>query len=332
MRVLLLGGNRFLGIEVATRLLARKHDVTLLNRGSLPDPFGKLVTRLRVDRDTDAFDEAIGTTTWDVAIDCALFTASQARRTVRVLHGRVGHHVVLSTGQVYLVRSPSPSVAKETDFDGALMPRPIDPVDLEQWQYGVDKREVETIARALPFTHLRIPMVHGGRDYKRRIDSILYRLLDGGPILLTRPKAEMRHVFAPTVAALMVKLAEESPQNAALNVAPMTGVTVNDFIHQLGTIVGVVPQCVVASSAELRANEIEPALACAFNTDWMSVMDGHLALERVGFRHPPHAAWLEAAVHAVLSRWEEAPPSWSQRKAELRFAASHREPSAARST
>jgi nucleoside-diphosphate-sugar epimerase len=40
MKVLVIGGNRFVGIDLTLRLLARGIKVTLLNRGTLPDPFG----------------------------------------------------------------------------------------------------------------------------------------------------------------------------------------------------------------------------------------------------------------------------------------------------
>ena len=39
-------------------------------------------------------------------------------------------------------------------------------------------------ASGFPATRLRIPMVNGQRDYYRRIESYLWRLLDGSPILL----------------------------------------------------------------------------------------------------------------------------------------------------
>jgi len=53
VNVLVIGGNRFVGLLATWRLVARGDRVTLLNRGSLPDPFGDRVERLRGDRTTD---------------------------------------------------------------------------------------------------------------------------------------------------------------------------------------------------------------------------------------------------------------------------------------
>ena len=51
--VLLIGGNRFVGLRLAWHLLGSGEEVTLLNRGHLPDPFGPRVRRRRGDRRTD---------------------------------------------------------------------------------------------------------------------------------------------------------------------------------------------------------------------------------------------------------------------------------------
>ena len=50
MKVLVVGGNRFVGYELAARLLAGGHEVTLFNRGRLPSPLGSRVEWLRGDR------------------------------------------------------------------------------------------------------------------------------------------------------------------------------------------------------------------------------------------------------------------------------------------
>ena len=40
MHVLIIGGTRFVGYGLVWRLLARGDRVTVLNRGTMPDPFG----------------------------------------------------------------------------------------------------------------------------------------------------------------------------------------------------------------------------------------------------------------------------------------------------
>ena len=70
---------------------------------------------------------------------------------------------MISTGQVYLVREGCPRPARETDYDGPLLPAPAHPDDKGQWDYGVKKRALEdALAEAwaksrFPSTRLRNP-------------------------------------------------------------------------------------------------------------------------------------------------------------------------------
>ena len=123
-------------------------------------------------------------------MDFAAYDGTDGRRAAEVLGGRVSHYVVISTGQVYLVRQGCPRPAREGDYDGPLMPEPTDAFDKGQWDYGVKKRALEdALAEAwstsrFPATRLRIPMVSGERDHFRRLERYLWRMLDGGPVLL----------------------------------------------------------------------------------------------------------------------------------------------------
>jgi nucleoside-diphosphate-sugar epimerase len=236
-----------------------------------------------------------------------------------VLSGRVGHFVAISTGQVYLVRDVVPVPAREADFDGALMARPIDPYDLDQWTYGVEKREVErVVAEALPCTTLRLPMVHGGRDFYRRFDSIAYRLLDGGPLFLTRPDAVVRHVYGPAVVRQLHALVLGGKARGAYNLAQPKGSTVKELIERIGHALGVTPKVVVTTEAELRSLGVEPLAACPFNQRWMSALDATRARAELGFTHEPMSEWVPAALQAGMARWNETPPpSMRQRALEL---------------
>ena len=128
MKVLVVGGTRFLGHELAWRLLAAGHELTLFNRGTLSDAFGARVERLRGDRTGPDFARLLAGRSFDAAVDFAAYDGEDGRRAVEVLDGRVGHYVVISTGQVYLVREGRPSPAREADYDGPLLPEPRDAV------------------------------------------------------------------------------------------------------------------------------------------------------------------------------------------------------------
>lgn len=153
MHVLVIGGNRFVGWLLGWRLLASGHEVTLLNRGTLPDPFGGRVERLAGDRRTD-LDRLLAGRTFDAVVDLAAYTGEDGARAAALLAGRTGHYVMISTGQVYLVREGCPRPAREEHYDGPVMARPPTPADLADWEYGIGKRACED---ALALAHARFP-------------------------------------------------------------------------------------------------------------------------------------------------------------------------------
>ena len=60
MRILVIGGTRFLGYHLVRRLLEEGHAVTLFNRGETPDDFGGAVERIQGDRaDRSGFRKAL---------------------------------------------------------------------------------------------------------------------------------------------------------------------------------------------------------------------------------------------------------------------------------
>ena len=71
--------------------------------------------RLRGDRTTDDFERLLSGRRFDATVDFAAFQGIDVERVVRRLGARAGHYVLISTGQVYLVRTPRPSPAREED-------------------------------------------------------------------------------------------------------------------------------------------------------------------------------------------------------------------------
>ena len=114
--------NRFLGHELTWRLLFAGHPVTLFNRGRETDTFGNRVERLRGDRTTADFDQLLRGRTFDAAVDFAAYTGDDARRAVSTLGGALGHYVVVSSGQVYLVRQGDSFYFNSTRLHGFRNP------------------------------------------------------------------------------------------------------------------------------------------------------------------------------------------------------------------
>lgn len=325
MHVLLIGGNRFVGRLLTWRLLAGGHRVTLLNRGHLVDPFGDGVERLRCDRTSPEFERLLADWTFDAVVDLAAFTGEDGRRAAALFQGRAGHYVMISTGQVYLVREGCPRPAREEDYGGPVMARPADPADLWDWEYGVGKRacedELAAAERAgLPATRVRIPMVNGPLDYHRRIESYLWRFADGGPVILPDGGAHrVRHVDGAEVARFLCGILGRSETfGRAYNLAQEETPALAELLSALREIMGSRSELVPVSSATIRAAGLDPVQMSPFSGRWMSFLDPSLARAELGFTHAPLAQCLASAVSAFLAHTPpDRPPGLARRQDEL---------------
>lgn len=330
MHVLVVGGTRFAGYLLVWRLLAAGHRVTLFNRGTMPDPWGDRVERLRGDRTTAHFGLILGNREFDAAVDFAAFTEEDARGAVSVLGGRVGHYVFISSGQVYLVRDDCPRPAKEADYDGPLLPRPESADDARQWDYGAGKRACEDIlARAwadlgFPATRLRLPMINGERDPERRMETYLWRLLDGGPLLVPDGGMQVcRHVYAAEVARAVASILGDSATfGQAYNVAQDETRSTLGLLALLSEVVGVPQRLVPVSSADLAERGIATTDISPFSGRWMSYLDPNWFQTERRFRHEPLRQYLGHIVASFLANPPASPPdNYRHRPVELELAA-----------
>jgi nucleoside-diphosphate-sugar epimerase len=323
MNVLVIGGTRFMGALLTWRLLARGDRVTLFNRGTTPDAFGDRVERLRGDRTTADLAKALAGRSFDAVIDFAAYTADDGRGVIAALGDRVGHYVLISTGQVYLVREGCPQPSREIDYAGPVMERPSDPGDLASWQYGVDKRALEDLIAAspLPATRIRIPMVNGESDDARRIEGYLVRILDGGPVLIPGGgTAVARHVYGLDVAIAVAQiLGDRRAIGEAWNLSQDEAPTVWDLVGMLIDRLGA-PDRRVALPFE-ALGDLPARAVSSFSSRWMSVIDPSRARADLGFRHRPLATYLDSMVASYLAHPPSTPPEgYRHREAELRLA------------
>ena len=99
MRLLLLGGARFLGRHVAEEALARGHEVTVFTRGRTPQPFGDRVRAVVGDRDPRVSPglAALEHGAWDAAIDTSGYVPRVVGASATLLAPRVGRYVFVSS-------------------------------------------------------------------------------------------------------------------------------------------------------------------------------------------------------------------------------------------
>src|SRR3954454_2494223 len=208
MRILIIGGTRFVGHAMAEAALEAGHDVTLLHRHQTPELPG--ATHLLADRDGDLGVLADGS--WDATIDVCAYVPSQVRRLHKSLGGsqhRGGHHLFISTVSVYQ-EPEGPGADEDTRL---FAPAPEDATEVTNESYGPMKVTCENIATELygstGLTIIRPTYVVGPRDATARYPWWPLRAARGGSIIAPGPSdAPMQCIDARDMGAWTVRLAE----------------------------------------------------------------------------------------------------------------------------
>ncbi len=328
MNILIIGGTRNVGHYLTHELLSAGHNVTLLNRGKTPDNLPDEIERLRADR-TDSFqlEKVLIGREFDVVVDNALYKQQEAETIVRLLNGRVGHYIFLSSGQVYLVREGAERPFSEESYDGRLIPAPkANTFAYEEWLYGIDKRKAEdVIARAgqeqgFPFTSLRLPMVNGERDHFSRLYSYVLRLKDGGPILVPEtPDYALRHIYSQDVVKAILLSMKQSGKGRAYNISQDETTSLEEFLDIVGDLLVVRPQLVHLRRGLLEANGFLPDCS-PFSERWMSELTNDRSKAELGMTYTPLREYLSKIITHYQSDPPRDPLGYKRRHREIQFA------------
>lgn len=152
MRILVMGGTRFIGVHLTQLLVAQGHEVVLFNRGNKPAPVAG-VRQIHGDRtDPDQIQAALASETFDVIFDNNGRELSDTQPLADLFQGKVQQFVYMSSAGVYLKADQMPH--KEGD-----------PVDPKSRHRGKHDTETYLAEQGIPFTSIRPTYIYGPQNY-----------------------------------------------------------------------------------------------------------------------------------------------------------------------
>ena len=220
MRLLIVGGSVFLGRALVTEALARRHEVTLFNRGLSSPSVDPGVTLIKGDRNGGLSE--LDDRTWDVVIDTCGYFPRQVRSLLAALSGRIGHYTFVSTVSAYADLSRLGLM--ESDALGKLEDENTETVTPQT--YGPLKACCEASARQiLPEKSLivRPGIIAGPGDPTDRFAYWVGRIAEGGKVLAAgNPMASVQLIDVRDLAAWMIVSAELKQTGVFNAVGPAT--------------------------------------------------------------------------------------------------------------
>ncbi|MBR8829745.1 MAG: hypothetical protein N5P05_001303 [Chroococcopsis gigantea SAG 12.99] len=152
MRVLVMGGTRFIGVYLTKILASQGHEVVLFNRGNKPAPV-EGVKVIKGDRtDPDALKEALQSEHFDAIFDNNGRELEDTRPLVEIFAHKVKHFVYVSSAGVYLASEQMPHV------EG-------DAVDPKSRHKGKHETEAYIAGSGIPWTSIRPVYIYGPQNY-----------------------------------------------------------------------------------------------------------------------------------------------------------------------
>ncbi len=239
MRILMMGGTRFVGRPLAARLFEVGHELTLFTRGRNPVPAG--VEHLKGDRSRDEDLEVLRGRSFDVIIDSSGRSLEDSRRVVERTGAPRERFVYVSSAGVYA--------------DTELWPLDEDsPLDPASRHAGKAETEAWLRREGIPFTSFRPTYIVGPGNYNPVESWFFDRIVHDRPVPLPGDGSTITQIgHVNDLAAAMARCIEvEASTNRVYNCSGLKGVTFRGLVAAAARACGRDPE-------RVRIRSFDPA-------------------------------------------------------------------------
>ncbi len=256
MRVLIIGGTRFLGRHFVETALAAGHTVSLFNRGRTNPDLYPEVEKLVGDR-TTADLGLLRSRSWDVVVDTSGYVPRVVRAAAEQLKGRVGHYIFISSLSVYRDFSVpvDEQAAVETLEDPSVE-------EVTGSTYGALKALCEqAVQEVLPSQNLivRAGLIVGPYDPLNRFPYWLRRIPQGGEVLAPGgPAHPVQLIDGRDIAAWALRCAETKVAGVFNTTGPAMPLGIGHVLSTIATVAAAQPDFVWVSDDFLLSQSVQP--------------------------------------------------------------------------
>ncbi|MCH1625678.1 NAD-dependent epimerase/dehydratase family protein [Ferdinandcohnia quinoae] len=235
MKVLLLGGTRFLGRAMVEEGLKRGHEITIFNRGNNKELFSE-VEQLVGDRNGDV--SQLENRNWDVVIDTCGFAPHQINKIATLLGDRIEHYTYISSISVYKDWIPLDisedyhlQVEPSEDQLKAVEEGRISPYE----HYGALKSLCEAEAEKYwpgRVLNIRAGLLIGHFDYTDRLSYWVQRVAEGGNTMVPgRPNRPIQLIDVRDLAKWGYDMAEKRSTGTFNVTGPNYELTMEELLN-----------------------------------------------------------------------------------------------------
>jgi 2'-hydroxyisoflavone reductase len=256
MKILILGGTKFLGRHLVDAALRRRHEVTLFNRG-LTDPnlFPDLETILG-DRGQDI--EKLSGREWDAVVDVAGYVPRIVRMSAQALEKGIKRYVFISSISVY-------ADFKKAGMDESYPVGKLEDGSVEEITgetYGPLKALCEKTVQEVYGDRallIRPGLIVGPHDPTDRFTYWPMRVKRGGDMLAPgKPQTPIQIIDVRDLAEFIVKLIEDGASGVYNATGPDHELFMGEFLDACKLVSGSVAAFHWTSEEFLKEHDVQP--------------------------------------------------------------------------
>lgn len=300
MKLLVLGGTQFVGRAIVEAALARRHEVTLFNRGRTNPGLFPDAEHVQGDRTRDL--SPLAGRRFDAVIDTSGYEPHVVRASVEALEGTP--YVYVSSISAYADLSVGPNEESPTYGSGD--------------GYGELKAACE---RELPADSLvvRPGLVVGPHDHTYRFTYWVDRIARAGEVVAPEPRsAPVQIIDARDLGEWIVRCVEQGTRGTYNAIGPVAPLTMEELLETIRAAIGSDARFHWIDEETLRRHEVQewmelPLWLVDPTHGGMQKAENRRALA-AGLTFRPLAdtvrdtlAWLESGAKARGEDWEHGP-------------------------
>jgi nucleoside-diphosphate-sugar epimerase len=259
MKILVMGGTRFVGRPLVDQLLTAGHTLTLFTRGRQPLPDG--VEHLAGDRSSDEGLTALAGRRFDVIVDSSGRSLDDSRRVIERTGAPAHRFVYVSSAGVYA--------------DSELWPLDEEsPTDPASRHAGKAETEAWLRQQGIPFTSFRPTYIVGPGNYNPIESWFFDRIVHGRPVPLPGDGSTITQLgHVADLAAAMARCIEvDAAANRIYNCTGAKGVTFRGLVAAAVRACGRDPgsveiRCFDPAGLDQKARKAFPLRLAHFLTD-----------------------------------------------------------------
>ena len=249
MKLLVLGGTKFVGRHLVELALASGHEVTMFNRGQLNPELFPEVEKLRGDRDGGL--DALRGRRWDAVVDPSGFSPRVVRDSASLLADAADHYTFVSSVSVYRdmcvpgvdENYPVGVIGDEQLREAEALPQSeLTSAPFFGERYGPLKALCEQAAEAaMPgrVLNVRAGLIVGPHDYTDRFTYWPRRVSEGGDVLAPGdPARPLQFVDVRDLAAWILRSVEGRLTGTFNATGPDYALTFGRFLEECRAATG----------------------------------------------------------------------------------------------